>query len=84
MIAHLLSSVPCVDVRQAPLSLPHRPPPKGYECTPGEMQTYVPDHVGTLDAGGGAPTKGAPSKGALKRAADWPPRRTAQPSGGRG
>ena len=51
MIAHLLSSVPYVDVRQAPLSLPQRPPSSGYQRTPREMQTYVPDHVATLDAG---------------------------------
>jgi len=58
MIAHLLSSVPYVDVRQAPLSLPRRPPPKGYQRTPREMQTYIPDHAETLDAGHRAP-KGA-------------------------
>jgi polyphosphate kinase len=58
MIAHLLSSVPYVDVRQAPLSLPRRPPPQGYQRTPREMQTYIPDHAGTLGASHRAP-KGA-------------------------
>jgi polyphosphate kinase 2 len=64
MIAHLLSSVPYIDVRQVPLSLPRRPPPRGYERTPREMQTYVPDHAATLGADRSAPQKGAPQKGA--------------------
>jgi polyphosphate kinase len=57
MIAHLLSSVPYVDVRRTPLTLPHRPPPKGYERTPREMQTYVPDHAATLSTDGATPPK---------------------------
>jgi polyphosphate kinase 2 len=48
MMAHLLSSVPYVDVQRVPLHLPRRPPPRGYERPPREMQTYVPDHVATL------------------------------------
>jgi len=52
MIAHLLASVPYVDVRHPRLTLPERPPPKGYERTPREMQTYVPDHAATLAADG--------------------------------
>jgi polyphosphate kinase len=57
MIAHLLSSIPYVDVRQAPPALPRRPPPRGYERTPREMQTYVPDHAATLLTGDGAASK---------------------------
>jgi polyphosphate kinase len=48
MVAHLLSTVPYVPVVRTPLALPHRPPPRGYERTPREMQTYVPDHAATL------------------------------------
>ena len=48
LIAHLLSSIPYVDVKQPKITLPKRPPPKGYERTPREMQTYVPDHAATL------------------------------------
>jgi polyphosphate kinase 2 (PPK2 family) len=49
MIAHLLASVPYVEVTQVPLSLPERPPPKGYERPPRDAQTYVPDHAATFD-----------------------------------
>jgi polyphosphate kinase 2 len=48
MIAHLLSTVSYVEVPRPPLALPDRPPSKGYERTPREMQTYVPDHAATL------------------------------------
>ena len=48
MIAHLLSSVPYVEVTSVPLLLPERPPPKGYERPPRTTQTYVPDHAATL------------------------------------
>jgi polyphosphate kinase 2 len=48
MIAHLLSTVPYADVLRPPLELPRRPPAKGYERTPREMQTYVPDHAATV------------------------------------
>ena len=48
LIAHLLSTVPYVGVKQPKINLPKRPPPKGYERTPREMQTYVPDHAATL------------------------------------
>ena len=48
MIAHLLSTVPYGQVPPPPLELPARPPSKGYERTPREMQTYVPDHAATL------------------------------------
>jgi len=62
MIAHLLSSVPYADARQTPLQLPRRPPPKGYQRTPREMQTYVPDHAATLSAGHAAAPKGRGAK----------------------
>ncbi|MGW1342728.1 polyphosphate kinase 2 [Kribbella sp. NPDC002412] len=48
MIAHLLSTVPYRDVQRPPLELPARPPSGGYERTPREMQTQVPDHAASL------------------------------------
>jgi hypothetical protein len=48
MIAHLLSTVPYHEVQRPPLELPPRPPSKGYERPPREMQTAVPDHAATL------------------------------------
>jgi polyphosphate kinase 2 len=48
MIAHLLSTVPYAAVPRPALDLPARPPSKGYERTPREMQTYVPDHAAVL------------------------------------
>lgn len=48
MIAHLLSSIPYTTVKQERIKLPERPPPKGYERSPRDVQTYVPDHSATL------------------------------------
>ncbi|MEV6415052.1 polyphosphate kinase 2 [Kribbella sp. NPDC051718] len=48
MIAHLLSTIPYYEVQRPPLELPPRPPSKGYQRTPREMQTPVPDHASTL------------------------------------
>jgi polyphosphate kinase 2 len=48
MIAHLLSTVPYVEVEPPALALPPRPPARGYERTPRTMQTYVPDHAAAL------------------------------------
>ena len=48
MIAHLLSTIPYVEMPRPPLTLPDRPAYRGYERTPREMQTYVPDHAATL------------------------------------
>ncbi|MGW2307791.1 polyphosphate kinase 2 [Actinomadura luteofluorescens] len=48
MIAHLLSSIPYRTVEPPDLALPERPPPKGYERPPRDMQTYVPDHSASL------------------------------------
>jgi len=50
MIAHLLSTIGYHDVQPPPLTLPRRPEPQGYVRAPREMQTYVPDHAGTLTA----------------------------------
>jgi polyphosphate kinase len=50
MIAHLLSTIPYHEVQRVPLSLPPRPPSSGYRRTPREMQTFVPDHAGSLPA----------------------------------
>ena len=48
MIAHLLSTIPYHEVQRMPLALPPRPPSKGYERAPREMQTHVPDHASGL------------------------------------
>jgi hypothetical protein len=48
MIAHLLSTIPYVDVPPPTLTLPKRPAPTGYERPPREQTTYVPDHSATL------------------------------------
>ncbi|MEO5652519.1 MAG: polyphosphate kinase 2 [Marmoricola sp.] len=48
MMAHLLSSIPYVEVPPRPVELPDRPAPKGYERPPREQTTYVPDHCATL------------------------------------
>ena len=48
MIAHLLSTIPYHDVQPPPLDLPARPRSKGYQRTPREMQTRVPDHAHAL------------------------------------
>ncbi|MGI5417717.1 polyphosphate kinase 2 [Actinomadura luteofluorescens] len=48
MIAHLLSSIPYRTVEPPDLALPERPPPRGYERPPRDMQTYVPDHSASL------------------------------------
>jgi polyphosphate kinase 2 len=47
-MAHLLSTIPYVEVQRPPLHLPARPPSRGYQRTPREMQTYVPDHAASL------------------------------------
>ena len=48
MIAHLLSTLDYHEVTHAPLKLPKRPQPTGYERPPRDTQTYVPDHAATL------------------------------------
>jgi polyphosphate kinase 2 (PPK2 family) len=48
MIAHLLSIIPYGEVQRRPLTLPPRPPSKGYQRLPRDMQAYVPDHAATL------------------------------------
>jgi polyphosphate kinase len=49
MMAHLLSTIPYVEVPPPALELPPRPKPKGYERPPREHTTYVPDHCATLE-----------------------------------
>lgn len=49
MISHLLSTVPYRQVGRPVLTLPPRPPSKGYERPPRDFQTYVPDHAAGLD-----------------------------------
>jgi polyphosphate kinase len=48
MIAHLLSTLKYHEVQRRPIDLPPRPPSKGYERPPREMQTQVPDHATIL------------------------------------
>jgi len=48
MMAHLLSTIPYVNVPLPALELPKRPAPTGYERPPREHTTYVPDHSATL------------------------------------
>ncbi len=48
MIAHLLSTVPYHDVPEPKLKLPRRPDSTGYVRTDKDMQTFVPDHAGSL------------------------------------
>jgi polyphosphate kinase len=48
MIAHLLSTIPYFEVQRPPLALPPRPPSKGYERPPRDLQHYAPDHAATL------------------------------------
>jgi polyphosphate kinase len=48
MIAHLLSTIPYHDVPEPKLKLPKRPRSTGYERTPMEQQTFVPDYAATL------------------------------------
>jgi polyphosphate kinase 2 len=48
MMAHLLSTLPYTDVPVPALELPPRPKPKGYERTPRDQATYVPDHYASL------------------------------------
>jgi len=48
MIAHLISTIPYHEVQRVPLELPPRPPSSGYQRTPRDMQTFVPDHAESL------------------------------------
>src|ERR1700728_31501 len=48
MIAHLLSSVPYHKVKLPALHLPERPPSTGYQRTPKDLQSFVPDHAADL------------------------------------
>ena len=48
MIAHLLSSVPWKPVEKAELTIPERPPSRGYQRPPRSQFHDVPDHAATL------------------------------------
>ena len=48
MMAHLLSTIPYVEVPAPTLEVPPRPKSRGYERTPREHATYVPDHYASL------------------------------------
>ena len=48
MIAHLLSTLEYTDVPAPTLEVPARPRSRGYERTPREHATYVPDHYASL------------------------------------
>ena len=47
-MAHLLSTIPYVEVPAPTLDVPPRPKSRGYERTPREHATYVPDHFASL------------------------------------
>ena len=47
-MAHLLSTIPYVEVPAPTLEVPPRPTSRGYERTPREHATYVPDHYASL------------------------------------
>ena len=49
MIAHLLSTIPYLDVQPTPLELPRRPPATSYVRPPRELYNSVPDHAATLE-----------------------------------
>ena len=53
MIAHLLSSIPYHKVKLPALELPERPPSTGYQRTPKDLQSFVPDHAAELLNGRG-------------------------------
>jgi polyphosphate kinase 2 len=48
MIAHLLGSVPWRPVEKEELSIPERPPSRGYQRPPRDQFHEVPDHAATL------------------------------------
>ena len=50
MMAHLLSTIPYVEMPAPALELPPRPKPRGYERPPRDHTTYVPDHCRALEA----------------------------------
>ena len=47
-LAHLLSTIPYAEVPAPTLEVPPRPKSRGYERTPREHATYVPDHYASL------------------------------------
>ena len=51
MIAHLLSTVPYVEVQRPPIELPERPAATHYERPPRELFRSVPDYAATLGSG---------------------------------
>ncbi|MFI6449034.1 polyphosphate kinase 2 [Kitasatospora sp. NPDC050543] len=48
MIAHLLTTVPYHEVAAPDIVLPARPPSRGYQRPPRDLQKYVPDHARSL------------------------------------
>jgi len=48
---HLLSTIPYYHATREPITLPARPPAKGYERPPRNPENYVPDYAGALMAG---------------------------------
>jgi hypothetical protein len=48
-MAHLLGSVPWRPVDREELSIPERPPSRGYQRPPRSQFHEVPDHASTLE-----------------------------------
>jgi polyphosphate kinase 2 len=48
MMAHLVASIPYVEVPRPAIRLPRRPKPQGYLRPPREHTSYVPDHSASL------------------------------------
>ncbi|MDH6126939.1 polyphosphate kinase 2 [Kitasatospora sp. GP82] len=57
MIAHLLSTVPYREIDKPVVQLPSRPPSKGYQRPPRDLQKYVPDHAARLEEPARKPRK---------------------------
>ncbi len=53
MIAHLLTGVPYHEVAVPHVELPPRPPSRGYQRPPRDLQRYVPDHAAGLEGRSG-------------------------------
>ncbi|MFC3890786.1 hypothetical protein ACFOWZ_04820 [Lentzea rhizosphaerae] len=53
MIAHLLTTIDHHEVTPPEVTLPHRPPSRGYQRTSRTLQRELPDRAGELDVRSG-------------------------------